>query len=344
MKKRISMIDTLRCFAIAAVLIQHSATANLEFAGSTRARAASLVFGLSRWNILLFIAISGFLFLDREIDFVTMWKKYIFRILIVFVAWSGLYTIYNLVININECPPTALIKNLIGDFFLGGTTRMWYLVMLVALYAFFPMFSRWNRSADEAEKRYALVLTGVLALLLPSLRLIDQFETVFGLDVDRMQGVYSSGYVFYSLLGYMLIKHVVNDDLKKGMELVVLYAGIVSVLAFGLLLAFTPIETDISMMLYLPIVAMIVLIAKKLDKLIYFHRIGRAFQSISECSFGIYLCHTAIEYVLRHLGIDNVFFRLPSLLGIGVYFIALFAMSWGVTSLLRKTKIGRAVT
>lgn len=92
-KLHYTYIDILRIVAILAVLIQHSAEYYMDgcYGNGFLANAFR---GATRWNILIFVLISGILFLGRDISLEMMWKKYIFRILKAFCIWSAAYTIY----------------------------------------------------------------------------------------------------------------------------------------------------------------------------------------------------------------------------------------------------------
>lgn len=126
-KKHLFFIDDLRIWAIGAVLLQHSATYYIE--GSYgNIQVANIFKGITRWNILLFIFISGYLLLGREISIKKVFKKYIYRIIIVFCVWSGLYSALNFIMNKEGTVIIEKMKSLIGDFVVGGTNRLWYLV------------------------------------------------------------------------------------------------------------------------------------------------------------------------------------------------------------------------
>ena len=304
-----------------------------------------IIKNISRWNILLFIMISGYLFLPRDISIAIMWKKYIRRIAICFAVWSLLYTAYNAVINIHQQMPLVMVcKNIVGDFFNGGTRRMWYLVMLLALYAFIPLISRWVRHSTKQEHLYALILTGLLAILLPSLQMIHPFETVFGLDIERIQGVYSSVYVFYLLFGYLFLDYLSKDEMTRGQAALYIAGGLVSAIIMAVIAKYQGEVSPIGLVFYMPVTACLVVIAQRSDGFLYSHKCGAILRNISDCSFGIYLIHTAVQYAFLHLGAEHYFLRMPPVTGILCYFAALFCVSWVLAIILRKSKVGRSIT
>ena len=324
--------------------MQHSATYYLESIEAS-SHIGNLLQQLSYWNILVFVMISGYLFLSREIDAATMWKKYILRIVKCFAIWSCVYTAYNAAVSyLGGAEVAWILKNCVGDFFLGGTRRMWYLVMLIALYAFVPLISRLVHHTSEREQRYALLLMGSLAILFPSLRIIHPFETVFGLDVDRMQGVYASVYIFYLLFGYWLLSRMEAQGLTRKWNVGIAALGLVSVALVAIIIVWNNDVVSSGFVLFVPITALLALLAKSADSFLYTHKIGKMLRSVSQCSFGIYLIHTAVQYIFLHTGVQESLLRLHPLVGISGYFVLLFCVSWALIYLLRKCKWVRDIT
>lgn len=87
-------IDVLRILAIIGVLVQHTVDYYFE-TGNQAFGPLHAIRNLSCYHVCIFVMISGALFLQKEITVIIMWKKYIKRIFMVFVVWSGLYSLYN---------------------------------------------------------------------------------------------------------------------------------------------------------------------------------------------------------------------------------------------------------
>ena len=85
-------IDLLRAMAIVTVLLQHCTEWQNEGGYNLAYRS------LARCNILLFIVISGYLLIPKQIPIRLMWTKYIKRIAITFAVWSFAYSCYNLAV------------------------------------------------------------------------------------------------------------------------------------------------------------------------------------------------------------------------------------------------------
>ncbi len=202
-KEHKQFIDTLRCFAIIAVLLQHVVDYYVEVFGKNRITYG--LFASSRWNILVFVMISGFLFLGRDISIGRMWSHYIKRIILTFLFWSVSYCSYNFFFANSQIELLQRIKQIPGDVLSGGTRRLWYLVMLVPLYALIPLLQKWMKSLKDQEVNYALIFMGVTSLFLPTIYLIHPVYSVIGLDIDRIRGVFDSAFVFYLIFGYWYI-------------------------------------------------------------------------------------------------------------------------------------------
>lgn len=335
-KKHLFFIDDLRIWAIGAVLLQHSATYYIE--GSYgNIQVANIFKGITRWNILLFIFISGYLLLGREISIKKVFKKYIYRIIIVFCVWSGLYSALNFIMNKEGTVIIEKMKSLIGDFVVGGTNRLWYLVLLVGLYLCIPIISTWLRNSSENEQRYCLFILGIICSVLPTLNLVRPINTLLGLNFQRISLVFPGIYIFYFILGGILKS---ASQILKQYKIVIVSCGIFSTIIMGYI-HYKLDQSTLDVNIVFNVFCVLALYS------FYFERKGvmqSVKKNIGECVFGIYLIHTLIQYVFQYCGLENILFEFPVVGGILVYCIALFGVSYILIYYLRKTKIGRMIT
>ncbi len=125
-----------------------------------------------------------------------------------------------------------------------------------------------------------------------------------------------------------------------GVFVIGVFAFIANVMLCSILL-FT---NDTNHVLYLPVVAALVVLAQWIEKAIKQTAVERVIRNLADCSFGIYLIHTFGQYFLRTSGLEMILFSTGTLSGIVLYTIILLTGSWLVVTLLRKTKLGRAIT
>ena len=344
-------IDFLRVSAIIAVILQHAATAFIELE-SLPADDYEIVLSnqsISRLNILPFIFISGFLLIPRQITPRLIWVKYIKRIAITFLCWSFLYSVYNLLINYlhNDGFSLAfLAKYFISDLVSGGTRRMWYLVMLMGLYALIPVFSKIYGKEDGNYSMY-LYLTGLVLLVsivLPTI-LIGPIETIFGLDYLRIQHLYPSYMVFYCLLGGggRIFLHRI-PSLSKSIRLLIYIMALAAALIIIMMTLRTNELPEQSNVCY--VIMVLALILYSLTGYInWSDKLKHIIKDCAECTFGIYLVHTFVEYALQRFGFREILVaNCHPIFYLSLYAFIVLALSWLITKLIRKTSLGVSIT
>jgi len=196
---RIAYLDKLRVISLIAVVILHTVAPGWETANiySYQWKAVNVVNSCVRWCVPVFVMISGSLFLGKEISIKKLYSKYILRMLMAFIGWSAIYTLFT-------------SGDRIKAFFT-GYYHMWYILMTIGLYMCVPVV----RVITQNEKitKYYLLLAFVFVFLLPEVKILlvdfasDSFNTVVDLlanSIDRLGMQFLFGYVSYFMLGYML--------------------------------------------------------------------------------------------------------------------------------------------
>lgn len=340
--KHYDFIDILRFIAIAAVLLQHTASEYIDGGYGVATNTVNVFRGITRWNILIFVMISGLLLIPKNIAIGKMWKKYIKRITIVFCVWSALYTVYNVIYNWNSNSVIETIKTGIGSFIGGGTQRLWYLVMLIGLYAVIPLVSKMLNNMSFSEKKYLLIILLIVTSVFPTLTLFEPISVMLGLDFDRISSVFPGIYIFYLVLGacYFELKEKIT---KKAILALIYSLGLICTVISAVIHYSIEGTLNVDLVIYVIICFSIFLFADSISEKL--PRILRTIiRSVADCSFGIYLVHTFVQYFFKDTGIAKIFFGLPTIVSIIVYFIALFLISWGLTRLIRCISIGRKIT
>ena len=134
--KRQPELDILRLLAILAVIAIHSA-------GGLTIHTATFpisVHVMIVWCVPVLFMISGRFFLDpcRDVSLRKILTKYVPRIVIAFLFWSIVYTVYYVVSGIYDG------LNIFGILsqFLEGPYHFWYLFVLIGLYLLTPFLRR----------------------------------------------------------------------------------------------------------------------------------------------------------------------------------------------------------
>ena len=344
-EKHCYWIDLLRLFAILGVFVQHAATYYIN-GGGRDSVIANTYRSATSWDILIFIMISGVVFMGRKIEIGIMYKKYIRRILITFAFWSFLYTVYNNFFDIEYVglPFIKRVKYSIGSLVNGGTRRMWYLVMLIVLYAIIPILQRCVSNLSLKEYIYLLILLAMFGSVLPSLQRIHSFNIVFEMDLNRSYMVISGYIIFYALFGYWIFNcNNIGFWGEKRTRVILYFLAIISLIICVLINYGTVELMDSNICFNIPITLSIFIISIGIDKRLS----SKAKEKISVLAdnvFGMYLVHTFFQYLFYHLGIEKALFSLNVHLGILLYCILLFIVCLLFVSLIRHFRFGRLVT
>lgn len=143
-KKRYFEYDILRILACFCVIMIHAAV----FDQATMYKSTSWeyqwinIWGVfSRWAVPAFVMLSGMMILpkaDESSIKQLMWRR-VFRMLLVYVVWSAVYSAYNVYILNQVYAPTKLKTFIDGCF--SGELHMWYIPMIAGLYIASPLLA-----------------------------------------------------------------------------------------------------------------------------------------------------------------------------------------------------------
>lgn len=135
-KEQIACIQWLRIFAAAAVVVMHTAAVvwNQTPMEAGSWKTLTIYDALVRWPVPVFVMISGALFLPRKTELKTVLKRYIPRMLFLFLLWSGFYVQYRYSRGIP-------VEKLWVDF-ANGQYHLWYLPFLCGVYLTIPFLQK----------------------------------------------------------------------------------------------------------------------------------------------------------------------------------------------------------
>ena len=320
--------DYLRVFASICIMIVHVAAYPWYYVdiNSNTWLVLEVYKCINRAPVLLFIMISGALFLGREIPVRKMYSKYILRMVIAFIFWDIVYAVI-----------TYWDKGISGIIFklFNSNYHLWFLLAIIGLYMLTPFL----RLIAENEKilRYFLILALIFAFIIPNcFSLIESFGNETMVKYADMLGghIYDMhveaviGYPFYFLAGYYIHTH----ELGKISRRIIYVLGICGVI-FGVVLNVyysrsTGVLQDSFHNVFMTheMVEAIALFTffrynvkgtPKLDGIVY---------KISACGFGAYLMHDLVILGLeKFLGLNAISF--PSIIAVPVLGVLTFAVS-----------------
>lgn len=340
MQKRALAPDVLKLLACVGVAVIHLSGYGLELfpVGSFSWLSSAFWDSLARFAVPVFFMCTGALMLppERRLDAKTVWKKYFLRVLIILLFWSWAY--YMLVV----AGQYLLIYWAEENFFLNSITHtlrfdhffhLYYLQILLLLYALLPVLRVFTRAATEREMRYALAVWAVLGIAVPLLRQYPPLEWLGGItgQYDINMAWSAMG---YAMLGYYLNTREASRFSVRGSA--VLFAGGFAV-TFGGTVAASLLtgETVIAFMEgmspgpALMAAGLFCALRRRFAQRASSARVAR----LVKASFAVYLIHMAFVMAFRQFGFDLTV--MPPLLAVPVQAACVLALSlagWWVLS------------
>jgi len=335
--KKLFWVDGLRAAATIAVVVVHvSAPVVYQFDSvSTNVwMTGNILDSLGRFCVPVFLMLTGALVLPKENSLGEFFKKMGLRILLPFAFWSLIYIVFNYS-QLSSLPLDSFrwIYFQIKD---GSSYHLWYVYMIIGLYLFIPILGKWIRNATEKEILFFLfVWFCTLFLKLPIV------EKVF----PTIELGHFTGYIGYLVLGYYLSIKSVGNQNKTNVIGVVLFGIGVSLTAIGTIVMsnHTGQFYDLFYAYLTPNVIMasvgIFLLYKNLHEK---YRPGIASEFISQYSYGIYLSHVLVLFLLSEIGLDwNL---IHPAIGIPVTSAACLILSSGLVFILNKLPFGKYIS
>lgn len=313
-KGRIFYLDVLRVIATFFVIIIHVAGFSLgdvEFK-SIDWEIINIFYSLTSCAVPIFVMVSGALFLNpkKDISIEIIFKKYIFRILIVFIFWSLFYSLLsniNVVLHENI---RVILPNLLESFFIGHF-HLWFLYMIIGLYVTVPILKLIvsNKLICEYFILISIITVGVLPLI-QKLELFE-FTTVI---TKKMNLNLFLGFVGYFIAGFYFVNYQIEKKLKYSLLFLAVLSMIISVLSMSFLSinannTVIGVYDNLNINTMLVASALFILVKEIFGFKLFKNSFIKLINEISNVSFGIYLIHVfylSILFKLKlHLIINN---------------------------------------
>lgn len=337
MKK--NWITNLRVLATLSVVLLHAAANGSEKVNQipmTDWWISNLINTFGRFAVPVFVMLSGYLLLGKYDELGTFLSRRFGRVFIPFLVWSVVYLIwgnfYGYGFEVTGWEIGAIIKRILQGG-IGGSGQLWFVYMLLGLYLFTPIISRWLKQATDSEIKFYLILWVISNVAFDYTEHFLKFQIKFDLR-------YFSGYMGYFVLGYWLGNREFNiPKWQSGLGFLVGWAG-VAYLTYYFSFSegkFSGTQTGYLSGVVMFMSASIFMFFKDACNAEFLPKITTELDAMS---FGIYLIHSLLLKVLsRNYHINYTFIH--PLVGIFTQFILCTIMSYVIVKALSKIpKVG----
>lgn len=327
-------IITLRAIASMAIVLLHVIGGwvhtdwNEKLTGLRLVVDGVIIQVLVRWAVPCFLMISGALLLNPQKDLgLKRIYQYIVRMVIVLAIFGlGFCLIESMVENgykLNVSMLFTALRNLIAGY---SWDHMWYVYMLVGLYILTPVLRSFTKTADGKEMQFILGMLFVFTIFMPTI------AKLFHVELYRFVPI-STYCVFYYLLGYDLSRR----DLKTSVKWLFLLGGALGFTGM-LLLKIQGANVEVSGENLFVAIYSVGLFSLCIDnRFLERQAKNRIIQSLSKCSFGIYILHPLFLNILnKGLGIFPDI--LPAVAGELLFWLIAFMCAYIATLLIGKIK------
>lgn len=327
-KDKTAYFEWLRIFAAAAVVLMHTegplwpamAVGTRDFAVLTAWDA------LVRWPVPVFVMVTGAIFLPRRTELKAVLTRYIPRMVLAFVLWSGVYAL-------REGREGLLLR------FVTGHYHLWYLPFVCGLYLTIPFLQK--IAADDRLTAQLLGVSLAVGAVLPWLGDLTAlcFPALGGVVGSLKNSLHYT--FFFDLLAVVLLGHWLNSrELGRKQRHLLYLAGILgTVLTFPLTLWASG-KTGTPNALFCQITAPTTLCAAAAIFVFAKYNLTRLTKTgawMARRSFGIYLSHVLILETLADRGIHALaadpVWTVPVIAGL------VFVLSLALTELLRRVPL-----
>ena len=331
-KERLAYIQWRRVIAAAAVIIAHSDSRTWGWIpwDSWDWRVLSMYDGLVRWPVLMFLMITGTIFLPRRTSVRRMLTKNIPRVVTATIFWSAVYTFF-------------AWRNGTGEdllmLFLGGHYHMWYLPFLCGVYLIIPFLQK--VAEDEKLTRSLMAVAVITGLLVPwsanALALIwpSTAEVVQALE-GKVEYTYFQGLLALLPMGYLLYKTEFSAKARRWIYalgiLGAVLTGVGTIWSTAKMGTYSSVFcTNASPTVIAPGVAIYVFARYNLKSL------PRVVGWLADHSFGTYLVHALVTEQLQRCGFHVLTF--DPVIAVPVVSVVVFTISLAISVLLSKIPV-----
>lgn len=331
-KARIFELDFLRAISAFAVVWLHVSSQYWYYTyPSFTWNISNICDSMSRWSVPVFVLISGSLFLGREeLSLKRLYKRNIFRLVVVYIVWS---TVYTLLLNYKQIDMSVFIISLCY-----GPDHLWFLKMLLGIYVVIPILR-----AVVKDKRIACYFVGMSVIFSFILSGMEEVYVCVGDFIDQMDVRIATSFSGYFVLGHVLY----TTSFRPKVRYLFYFIGVLAVFLVVVLTFLSSHKNGFpddkyygydNLYTLFESVAVFMLFTKEEKMVMIFKSCLRPYiKKVSEYSLGIYVLHFIFVIIIFRLRLIS--FSFNPLLFIPVYSCAVFMISYFMAVLLAKVPI-----
>lgn len=282
----------------------------------------------------LFAIITGAIFLDnnKRINVKKLLCRNIFKLIIIYIIWCLIYYIANSFIY-NYNPFTNFTYRIFIDY----PFHFWYLVMIIVMYFFLPIFKKITEYNDKKIIQYIIIVFIVLSTL-NTVALYNEVFPKFSILFNLINIIPFSSILYY--WGYFFIGYYLDTyEIKKNNRIIIYLLGFLSI-AFCAFITYYAYRYSGSLNEFAygnfsPTTifggASIFLLIKQIYKQ---KKVSKILLFISDCTLGIFLIHVLIrDLLIFKLSFNPNFIFL--LFGIFAFTIIIFVISLIIVCIIK---------
>jgi len=332
-------LDALRLLCLFAIVMIHlvSGAWEDEPVASAAWRVLNVFDALSRFGVPVFVMISGALLLDpaRAVTLRDLYLRRVPRLACAWVFWSLLYASRYLMVG--RGAPVGETLRTFFDAFLSGEFHLWFIGMLIGLYMAAPFLR--PAAADPKLRRYFLLLSALIASVLPSLAELFPALPFAGTLVDALYLYVPAGYSLYFMLGYALSAERPPLWARAAVYALGLLGALVTILGTEAALLRDPAFGSKLFWYLTPNVvcqsaAVFLFFTDVLSRVRWRTRAVKLLAALSDLGFGAFLCHEVFVILLPHLGLSVL--TLPPLVMAPLLALGVLGASLAVSFVLNR--------
>lgn len=336
-----SWADTSRTLATIAVIFVHTSFPLVKKYNTIPLNdwwVGNFFDGLFRFCVPIFLMLTGALILPKTYKLDIFLKKRFHRILIPFIFWSFIYIFYYLSLRFQNGEYFTfkfIFKYIYSSLTNGSAYHLWYIYMLVGIYLFLPIISKWINNSSAIEVKYYATIWFIVAIL--NLPFLVKFKPQIELE-------YFAGYIGYTILGFIISTMPVSTKVKT-FSFVLFIIG-TSITVFG-----TYFITKQSGKFYDGLYSYLspnVIIASA-GFFLFIKQINIenkyalfVIKNISKYSYGIYLSHVLVLILISRIGFT--YSLLNPIISIPLISIICLISAFTITYFLNKIPLGKYIS
>lgn len=336
---RLYYIDVLKIISCMAVIILHISSQNLgDYLPNTfEWQVFNFYDSCTRFAVAIFVMVSGALFLNEEREEISIQKLYTKNIVRLLVAYI-FYTIFYAIATFYLDEHTINLKTIVQNAFLSSHYHLWFIPMLIGIYALVPILQKITRYSSKKEMEYLLIFFFIFSILRDTIEPFNLGIFQYANAIFKRFTI-EIGFIGYFLLGYYLNTYKMkktNRTILYGLGLISIFVCIVGNSLYSLSLGKTTqnFYGHFFITTFFASMAIFVWTKDTISKRKIKKRASKVIMKLSNASFGIYLIHA--------FGIRMMAFFQPCFAKIHVVFLipimamCVFMFSFICVSLLRK--------